>query len=140
VFDDFGASVGVLATIQYAGSRSSSKSVCGGQPPLWTLAAGLVEFEHAIGLRPSEIQGHTPASDDGPQTIMHSGVVLASVEAQVQPSAHKVSRLRHTTTDAVGDQASHGVGGAHVIRFGVLEKCPHVSPSRKSNTECIGVL
>ena len=48
------------------------------QPPLRPFAAGLVQLEHAVGLRPAEVQRDATAGDDRPHAVVHLRAALVS--------------------------------------------------------------
>jgi hypothetical protein len=41
------------------------------QPPLRPFAAGLVQLEHAVRLRPAEVERDAPPRDDRPEAVVH---------------------------------------------------------------------
>src|SRR5215813_1004759 len=89
-------------------------------PPLRPFAARLVELEHAVRLRPAEIERDAPARDDRPHSVVHLAARLVLVEAEVEPAPQEVTRLRHTAPNAPGDAAGHGVRCAEVVMGGVF--------------------
>src|SRR5256884_3885293 len=109
-------------------------------PPLRTLAPGLVEFEHAVGLRPAEVERDSSSRDDGPHPVVHLASRLVLVEAEVQPASQEVARLRHAARDAPGDAAAHRVRGTEVVLRRVFEERPDIAPRGEAGAEDVGVL
>ena len=109
-------------------------------PPLRTFAPGLVEFEHAVGLRPAEVERDSSSRDDGPHPVVHLASRLVLVEAEVQPASQEVARLRHAARDAPGDAAAHRVRGTEVVLRRVFEERPDIAPRGEAGAEDVGVL
>src|SRR5258708_19671195 len=99
MFDDLGASVGFPAPIENAARRQMADVVGPVGPPLRAFAAGLIELQHAVRLRPAEIQRYAPARDDGPCALIHLASALVLVEANMHELPHQVARLRNTPAD-----------------------------------------
>ena len=65
---------------------------------------------------------------------------LVLVEAEVQPAAQIVARLRAAARDRVRDLSGERIGRADVVRFSVAEETRHVAPCGKADAERIGIL
>ena len=139
VLHDLRAGLGGQAAAQDAGTRQPAHGVRVWQPPLRTLAAGLVELQHPIGLCPAEVQCDATARDDRPQPVMHHAPGLGLVEAQVKPAAQIVARLRDAASDAAGHHPGQGVGGARIVLLGGLKEVAHIAPGGKPDAQHVGV-
>ena len=132
---NFGAGFGGRASVQNTCAGQAAHRIGVRQPPLRAFAAGLVKLEHAVSLRPAEIQSNASPSNDGPQTVVHLRTGLALVETQVQPATQKIARLRHPTPNAVLDLTGHRVGRTRVVSFGSFKKLGHIAPGGKAHAQ-----
>ena len=142
MLDDFRAGLAGVAAIENAARGQVARGVGVGAPPLRAFAAGLIQLQHAIGLRRAKIQRNAATGDDRPQPVVHPAPgyrAFILIKTHVQPAAQVIARLRAATSDAVFDAARHGVGRARVIPGGVFEKCPDVAPRGKADAEYVRV-
>ena len=124
-----------FAAVEDAGRRQAAHRVRVLVPPLRPFAAGLVQLEHAVRLGPAEVQRDAPAGDDRPHAVVHLALVFGLVEAEVQPAAQEVARLRDAARDAVTYLAGQRVGGAGVIGLRGLEEVAHIAPRREAHAQ-----
>src|SRR5207247_7623737 len=108
VLDDLRARAGLVATIEDAARRQTARVVGERVPPLRPFAARLVELEHAVRLRPAEVQRDAPAGDDRPRAVVQLPPGLVLVEAEVQEAAQEVARLGRPAADAPPDRPGRG--------------------------------
>src|SRR5262249_43744123 len=60
-------------------------------PPLRTFAACLIELQHAVRLRPPEVECDASAGDDRPHPVVHVSACFIVVESEVQPASKEVA-------------------------------------------------
>src|SRR5882762_11191692 len=122
MLDDLRAGVGLPAAVEDAARGQMTHAVGPLGPPLRALAAGLIELEHAVGLRPAEVERDAPAGDDGPRAVVRLAPGFVLVEAEVEELPQVVARLRNAASDDPFDAAGERVGGAEVVLRFVPEK------------------
>src|SRR5258708_8465263 len=98
MFDDLGAGVGFPAPIENAARRQMADVVGPVGPPLRAFAAGLIELQHAVLLRPAEIQGYASALDDGPCALIHLATVLLLVNTHMTKLPSHILHFTTSTT------------------------------------------
>src|SRR5262249_7827936 len=64
MFDDLRTGSARAAAIENAPRGQAANVILVAGPPLGPFAAGLVELEHAVRLRPAEVERYPPARDD----------------------------------------------------------------------------
>ena len=109
------------------------------RPPLRTFAARLVELEHAVGLRPAEVERHAAAGDDRPRTVLHLPSCLVFVEAEMEKRAQIVPGLRHAAADYKVDLTSKRICIAEVVLRLVTEERTDVTECGEPHTEHVRV-
>ena len=103
MLDNFRAGLRRVAAVEDAARRQAARLVGIRHPPLRPFAAGLVELEHAVGLRPAEVERDAAARDDRPHAVVHLALRFVLVEAEMQPAPQVIAGLRAAARDAVRD-------------------------------------
>ena len=139
MLNDLGAGTGRGTSVQDAGGGQIAHRIGIRQPPLRPFAAGLVQFEHAVGLRPTKVQCDATTGNDRPHAVVHGTAVFGLVETQVQPTAQEVARLRDTASDAVADGFGNRVRRTGIIGLRFLEERAQIAPRSKADAQYVRV-
>src|SRR5258708_22071248 len=140
MLDGLRAGGGSPAAVEDAARGQMTHAVGPLGPPLRALAAGLIELEHAVGLRPAEVERDAPAGDDGPRTVVRLAPGFVLVEAEVEELPQVVARLRNAASDDPFDAAGERVGGAEVVLRFVPEKRRDVAERGEAHAQHVRIL
>src|SRR5215471_13552248 len=140
MLDDLRTGATRSAAIEDASPGQIANVILVADPPLWAFAARLVELEHAVRLRPAEVERDPPPRDDRPRAVVQLQPSLVLVETKVQEGAGKVARLRYATDDTPLDLARERVGSSKTVFRLVLEEAGHVAERGKADPEDVRVV
>ena len=139
MLDDFRAGLGGVAAVEDAARRQAARLVGIRHPPLRSFAAGLVELQHAVGLRPAEIERDAAARDDRPHAVVHLAFRFVLVEAEMQPAPQVVAGLRAAARNAALDASRQRIRGAGIVFVRVFEERRDIAPRGETDAEDVRV-
>src|SRR5205814_9000093 len=126
---------GLAAAIENSARREVADAIRERVPPLRTLAAHLIELEHAVRLAPAGVIGDAASGDQRPGAFVDDAARLVLVHPEEDEVAGEVARLRGTANDRPLDRVDDWVRRALVISE---ERCD-VAERRGASAENIRV-
>ena len=139
MLDNFRAGLRRVAAVKDAARRQAARLVGVGHPPLRPFAAGLIERERAIRLRPAEVERDPAARDDGPHAVVHLALRFVLIETEMQPAPQVIAGLRAAARDARRNASCERIRGAGIVLVRIFEERRDIAPRRETDAKDVRI-
>src|SRR5262249_60120369 len=139
MLDYFRASLRHVAAVKDAARRQAARLVGVGHPPLRPFAAGLIERERAIRLRPADVERDPAARDDGPHAVVHTALRFVLIKTEMQPAPEVIAGLRAAARNAARNTSRQRIRGTHIILVRIFEERRDIAPRRETDAKDVRI-